>query len=118
QRRRAGRTSSQPWPCVVDCGGGASAGDCIVRVRRGAMSVLLPGSHYPLGAKWDGEGVNFAIFSEHAERVELCLFSADGMHETKRLTMPGLTDHVWHGYLPRAAPGTVCGYRVHGPWDI
>lgn len=82
------------------------------------MSVLLPGSHYPLGAKWDGEGVNFAIFSEHAERVELCLFSADGMHETKRLTMPGLTDHVWHGYLPRAAPGTVYGYRVHGPWDI
>ena len=58
------------------------------------MSVLLPGSHYPLGAKWDGEGVNFAIFSEHAERVELCLFSADGMHETKRLTMPGLTVNV------------------------
>ena len=82
------------------------------------MKALETGSHYPLGATWDGEGVNFALFSEHAERVELCLFSADGLHETGRLELPSVTHHVWHGYLPKAGPGTVYGYRVHGPWDV
>ena len=78
---------------------------------------MFPGSPYPLGATWDGSGVNFAIFSEHAERVELCLFDqAYGAPETARIWMPEQTDLVWHVYLPDARPGQFYGYRVHGPW--
>lgn len=79
---------------------------------------LRPGSAYPLGATWDGEGVNFALFSANAERVELCLFTPDGSHEIQRYELPQLTNQVWHGYLPKAGPGTVYAYRVHGPWQI
>ncbi len=79
---------------------------------------LVAGSPYPLGATWDGEGVNFALFSAHAQRVELCLFSPNGSREIQRLEMPELTNQVWHGYLPKAGPGTVYAYRVHGPWQI
>ncbi|MYM63324.1 glycogen debranching protein GlgX [Pseudomaricurvus sp. HS19] len=79
-----------------------------------AMRVGLP---YPLGATWDGDGVNFALFSEHAVRVELCLYSDDGAHEIKRYDLPDVSNHVWNGYLPKAAPGTVYGYRVHGPYQ-
>jgi glycogen operon protein len=75
------------------------------------------GRPYPLGATWDGEGVNFALFSEHAERVELCLFDRDGLVETERLDVPYQTDQIWHCYLPDARPGTVYGYRVHGPYE-
>ena len=75
------------------------------------------GRPYPLGATWDGEGVNFALFSEHAERVELCLFDREGVHETDRITMAAQTDQIWHCYLPDARPGTLYGYRVHGPYD-
>jgi glycogen operon protein len=75
------------------------------------------GRPWPLGAHWDGEGVNFALFSEHAQQVELCLFDAEGRAETGRITLTELTDHVWHGYLPDAGPGLVYGYRVHGPYD-
>ncbi|MDF1762231.1 MAG: glycogen debranching protein GlgX, partial [Oleibacter sp.] len=78
---------------------------------------MLVGLHYPLGATWDGDGVNFALFSEHATRVELCLYSSDGVHEIKRYDMPDVSNHVWNGYLPKAAPGTVYGYRVHGPYQ-
>jgi len=78
--------------------------------------VLYPGRPYPLGATWDGEGVNFALFSERAERVELCLFDPKGRRETARLTLPEQTDQVWHGYLPDARPGLLYGYRVHGPY--
>jgi glycogen operon protein len=73
-----------------------------------------PGRPYPLGAVWDGSGVNFALFSENATGVELCLF--DGDRET-RIPVIENTDHVWHVYLPEARPGTRYGYRVHGPWD-
>ena len=73
------------------------------------------GLPYPLGATWDGVGVNFALFSAHATCVELCLFDADGRTELERLTLPEYTDEIWHGYLPDARPGTVYGYRVHGP---
>ena len=73
-----------------------------------------PGRPYPLGAVWDGSGVNFALFSENATGVELCLF--DGDRET-RIPVIENTDHVWHSYLPEARPGTRYGYRVHGPWD-
>jgi glycogen operon protein len=77
---------------------------------------LWPGHPYPRGATWDGEGVNFALFSQHAERVELCLFDDTGRHERQRLEVRERTDHVWHCYLPQARPGQAYGYRVHGPY--
>jgi len=77
-----------------------------------------PGRSYPLGATWDGEGVNFALFSENATKVELCLFDAsDPDHETIRLPVEERTDQIWHVYLPEARPGQLYGYRVHGPYD-
>ena len=79
-------------------------------------TVVWPGRPYPLGASWDGDGVNFALFSAHAERVELCLFDRTGRTEVERIDLPELTDEVWHGYLPDAAPGLLYGYRVHGPY--
>ncbi|MBD5633687.1 MAG: glycogen debranching enzyme GlgX, partial [Candidatus Eremiobacteraeota bacterium] len=79
--------------------------------------VVEIGAPYPLGATWDGVGVNFALFSDHAERVELCLFDARGRRELHRLTLSGFTDSVWHGYVPDARPGLKYGYRVHGPYD-
>ena len=78
---------------------------------------VWPGTPYPLGATWDGEGVNFALFSEHAEKVELCLFDAKGRHEVRRIAMPEQTDLVWHCYLPDAEPGSLYGYRVYGPYQ-
>ncbi len=75
------------------------------------------GAPFPLGATWDGSGVNFALFSAHAEKVELCLFDATGRHETIRLELPAHTDEVWHGYLPAASPGLLYGYRVYGPYE-
>ena len=78
---------------------------------------VWPGSPNPLGATWDGVGVNFAVFSEHATRVELCLFdSADAEVETLTIPLPEQTDMVWHGYLPDIHPGQLYGYRVHGPY--
>ncbi len=79
--------------------------------------VLWPGRPYPLGATWDGEGVNFAIFSEHAEKVELCLFDQSGRRELHRINIAEQTDQVWHCYLPEARPGLLYGYRVHGPYE-
>ncbi len=78
---------------------------------------LLPGKPYPIGAHWDGLGVNFAVFSSHAERMELCVFDVSGHHEIARLELPGCTDEVFHGYLAQARPGLVYGYRVHGPYQ-
>jgi isoamylase len=78
---------------------------------------LLPGKPHPLGATWDGEGVNFAIFSEHADRVELCLLDPKGRREAQRIQLREQTDQVWHGYLPEARPGLLYGYRVYGPYD-
>ena len=77
---------------------------------------LWPGSPYPLGATWDGEGVNFALYSRHAEKVELCLFDEQGKRETGRIALRERTDFVWHGYLPTVRPGQLYGYRVHGPY--
>jgi len=77
-----------------------------------------PGRPYPLGATWDGAGVNFCLFSEHATRVELCLFSEDGRAKSEtRVALTEYTDKVWHIYLPDARPGQLYGYRVHGPWE-
>ena len=78
---------------------------------------VWPGAPYPLGATWDAGGVNFALFSEFATKVELCLFdSAREPHESLRVPLPERTDMVWHGYLPDILPGQLYGYRVHGPW--
>jgi isoamylase len=75
-----------------------------------------PGSPQPLGATWDGEGVNFALFSEHAEAVELCLFDATGA-PSERIGLTRREGHAWHVYLPDVRPGQLYGYRVHGPYD-
>lgn len=84
------------------------------RLRR---ANLREGKPFPLGATWDGLGVNFALFSANATKVELCLFDERGDRELNRIELPEYTDEVWHGYLPSARPGTVYGYRVHGPFD-
>ena len=79
---------------------------------------IWPGSPYPLGATWDGIGVNFALFSAAATKVELCLFdSADAPRESQRFVLPEQTDMVWHGYLPDVRPAQLYGYRVHGPYE-
>src|SRR5256885_12988468 len=79
---------------------------------------VWPGRPYPLGATWDGVGVNFALFSEHATKVELCLFDdTDATKESQRITLPEVTDMVWHGYFPDLEPGQLYGYRVHGPYE-
>ena len=78
---------------------------------------ITEGLPHPLGATWDGVGVNFALFSANATKVELCLFDQSGTKELERVALPEYTDEVWHGYLPDARPGTVYGYRVHGPWE-
>ncbi|MEO7335780.1 MAG: glycogen debranching protein GlgX, partial [Caldimonas sp.] len=80
------------------------------------IGAVWPGTAYPRGAVWDGEGVNFALFSQHAEKVELCLFDESGRHERQRIVLRERTDHVWHCYLPEARPGLAYGYRVHGPY--
>lgn len=88
------------------------------RDRKGLKMKVWPGKPSPLGATWDGQGVNFALFSEHATNVELCLFdSEDSRHETHRIELKQQTDQVWHGYLPDARPGQLYGYRVTGPYD-
>ncbi len=78
---------------------------------------MLPGRPYPQGATWDGVGTNFAVFSETAEKIELCLFSDLNSPETDRLELPESTAFVRHGYLPGIQPGQLYGYRVHGPYD-
>jgi glycogen operon protein len=80
-----------------------------------ASPCILPGESFPLGATWDGHGTNFAVFSEVAERVDLCLFDHDD-RET-RMALPDRTAFCWHGYVPGLGPGQKYGYRVHGPWD-
>src|SRR3989338_219033 len=80
-------------------------------------SRIREGLPFPLGATWDGLGVNFALFSAHATRVELCLFDDRGRHEVERIELPEYTDEIWHGYLQDAHPGLIYGYRVHGPYE-
>ncbi len=80
------------------------------------ITAIWPGRAYPRGANWDGEGVNFAMFSENAEKVELCIFDESGRRERQRIALRERTDHVWHCYLPEARPGLAYGYRVHGPY--
>ncbi|HEX3756984.1 MAG TPA: glycogen debranching protein GlgX [Rhizomicrobium sp.] len=75
------------------------------------------GKPYPLGATWDGLGVNFAVFSANAEKIELCLFDDAGKREIVRFSLPGYDEEVWHGYLPHASPGLIYGFRAYGPYD-
>src|SRR5437764_10942442 len=78
---------------------------------------LDAGLPYPLGATWDGMGVNFAVFSAHATRMQLCLFDAAGRREVARLDLPEKSEETCHGYLPHAQPGLVYGFRAHGPYE-
>lgn len=78
---------------------------------------MTAGRAAPLGATFDGEGVNFAIFSAHAKKMTLCLFSDDGRTETHRLDLPERDGDVWHGYLSGLRPGQLYGYRAHGPFE-
>jgi isoamylase len=80
-----------------------------------AQQRVWPGTHLPLGASWDGSGTNFAIFSAHAEKVELCLFDGDGKTETDRIALPEYTHEIWHGYLPDIGPGQLYGYPASWP---
>lgn len=96
-----GDTAGHAWPTRTDVVSGQP-------VKTG-----LP---YPLGATWDGSGTNFALFSAHAEKVELCLFDRNGRRERERIVLPEYTHEVFHGYLPDVAPGQRYGYRVHGPY--
>ena len=79
--------------------------------------MVWPGQPYPLGATWDGQGVNFALFSENAEGVELCLFDTSGKEEVERIELRERTDRIWHCYLPYCRLGQLYGYRVNGPYD-
>ena len=85
-----------------------------ISIRR---SRVREGRPFPLGATWTGLGVNFALFSAHATKVELCLFDHEGKRELERIELPEYTDEVWHAYIPDARPGTIYGYRVHGPYE-
>src|SRR5215210_7961789 len=79
---------------------------------------VWPGNPYPQGATWDGEGVNFSLFSEHATGVDLCLYDRpDDAVEAERISLTNRTDLLWHAYLPDVRPGRLYGYRVHGPWE-
>src|SRR5882672_8576790 len=86
--------------------------------RPNAPMRVMPGRPYPLGATWDGAGVNFALFSENASAVALCLFdSPEADHESIQIPLSERTHHVWHAYLPDVRPGQLYGYRVHGLYD-
>lgn len=80
-------------------------------------SRIMEGLPFPLGASWDGLGVNFALFSAHATKVELCLFDETGEVELERIELPEYTDQIWHGYLAELQPGQLYGYRVYGPYE-
>ena len=84
---------------------------------KGKSFEIRAGYSHQLGANYDGKGVNFAIFSAHAERIELCLYDPSGNTEIARLELPEYTHEVWHGYVPDLQPGALYGYRVYGPYD-
>jgi isoamylase len=78
---------------------------------------IREGLPHPRGAWWDGQGVNFAVFSAHATKIELCLFDQAGNNEIQRMELPEFTDEIWHGYVPGLRPGAVYGFRAHGPYE-
>ena len=113
------RCTGMPIRCGCSCRRSASLIFTAERMRpaRCRRRGCGPASPIRLGATWDGEGVNFALFSAHAEKVELCLFDRSGQREEARIALPEYTDEVWHGYLPDARPDQLYGYRVYGPYD-
>jgi glycogen operon protein len=88
-----------------------------ISVGSKVRSRIMEGNPFPLGASWDGVGVNFALFSAHATKVELCLFDSTGEVEMERIELPEYTDEIWHGYLPDVHAGQIYGYRVYGPYE-
>jgi glycogen operon protein len=78
---------------------------------------ISEGKPYPLGATADAEGTNFAVFSGHARRVEVCIFDAEGGREIERFALPEYTDEIFHGHVADVGPGTFYGFRVHGPYE-
>ncbi|MBV8962683.1 MAG: hypothetical protein JOY97_06260, partial [Hyphomicrobiales bacterium] len=87
------------------------------RTSRAGGREVEEGIPLPLGANWDGRGVNFSLFSAHASGVDLCLFDPAGRRELERVSLPSRTNQIWHAYLPGIRPGQLYGYRVHGPYD-
>src|SRR5687768_6722314 len=81
------------------------------------LAGIRPGLAHPLGATWTGEGTNFALFSEHAEKVEICLFEGSSSMPSRLIELPERTHYIWHGWIPGVMPGTRYGFRVHGPYD-
>jgi isoamylase len=81
------------------------------------IAAIQEGLPHPRGASWDGKGTNFALFSAHATKVEVCIFDESGQVERERIELPEYTNQVFHGYLPEVRPGTLYGYRVHGPYE-
>ncbi|WP_395063312.1 glycogen debranching protein GlgX [Paraburkholderia silvatlantica] len=86
-------------------------------MKKKTATRIVEGQPFPLGATWNGRGVNFALFSANATKVELCLFDKSGLRELERIALPEYTDEVWHVYLPDLEPGAIYGYRVHGPYE-
>ena len=81
------------------------------------LQPIQPGAPYPLGAAYDGDGTNFAVFSANAVKIEICFFDPSGRHEIARQSLPQCTNEVWHGYLPGVHPGALYGYRAYGPYQ-
>ena len=102
------------WDCRAGADTTSPAASAAFSAPATAVSIR-PGEPFPLGAAWDGRGTNFAVFSEVADAVDLCLFD-DGGHET-RIRLPERTAFCWHGYLSGIGPGQRYGFRVHGPWN-
>src|SRR5262245_14427602 len=102
--------------CGSRCPARGAAGFVVGHPRYGApvSRAVWPGAPFPLGPTWDGHGTNFSLFSENADRVELCLFDEDDLEE--RVEVRDQTAHNWHVYLPGVGPGQRYGYRVEGPW--
>jgi glycogen operon protein len=95
---------------------GPSESAAMPDARYDAASPVREGSPFPRGATWDGKGTNFALFTAHGTRVEVCFYDEAG-NETGRIDLPEYTDEVWHGYVPGVGPGQLYGYRVHGPYE-
>src|SRR5215216_1941324 len=102
------------WGCAIRSRPSRHGAACALLTARRLMKTL-PGNPHPLGATWDGQGVNFALYSENAEGVELCLFDEDDGEQRVPLTQR--TQFVWHVYVPGLSVGQRYGYRVSGPYD-
>src|ERR1700712_660950 len=101
-------------PIWVDAAQANQERDAVATALKDRIREGLP---FPIGAHWDGKGVNFALFSAHATKVEVCLFDSSGKTEIERITLPEYTDQIFHGWLPDIGPAQIYGFRVHGPYE-